>query len=182
MSLRLFSALAVPGDVAERLAGLMRGVGGARWRPRESLHVTLCFYGDVQEPAARDLDAALDSVALAAAPFDITLKGAGAFGGADPHSLWIGVAANPALEALAKDCARAARHAGVRVEPRKYTPHVTLAYLRGTPLSDIAAFEQRHALFTSRTWRVDRFGLFSSRLRQGQPSAYLEEASYTLGG
>ena len=111
MSVRLFAAIAMPDDVAERLLALQRGVPGAKWRPRENLHLTLRFFDQVSEPVAEELDAELSLVAEEAPPFDLQLKGAGAFGGADPHALWIGAAENAALKQLAALCERAARRA-----------------------------------------------------------------------
>jgi 2'-5' RNA ligase len=182
MSLRLFAALEVPDDVAERLLALMRGVPGAFWRSREHLHLTLRFFDEVQEPVAEDLDAALDEVAQGTAPFDVQLKGAGFFGGADPHALWAGVAPNDALRALAADCERAARRCGLKAEARKFTPHVTLAYLKGTMLDRVIAFEKRVALFESRPWTAPSFVLFSSHVRKNAPSIYRDEAVYPLLG
>ncbi len=65
MSVRLFAAIAIPDDIAERLLALQKGVPGAKWRPRENLHLTLRFFGDVAEPVADEIDAALDEVAQA---------------------------------------------------------------------------------------------------------------------
>ena len=180
MSVRLFAAIALPDHVAERLLPLMKGVPGAKWRPRENLHLTLRFFGEVTEPVADDIDAALGEAAEANARFDLTLKGAGAFGGADPHALWIGAADSEALTKLAADCERAARRAGLRPEPRKFAAHVTLAYLSGAPLDRVRAFEQRLGLFEAPTFRVDSFGLYSSWVRKAAPSLYRLEAEYPL--
>ena len=182
MSLRLFAALEIPDDVAERLIALMRGVPGAKWRAREHLHLTLRFFDEVQEPAAADLDAALEEVGQGTAPFELQLHGAGFFGGADPHALWAGTAPNAALKALAADCERAARRCGLKAEARKFTPHVTLAYLKGAMLERVIAFEKRVALFQSRPWLADNFVLFSSHIRKNAPSLYREEEVYPLLG
>jgi len=182
MTIRLFAALAVPEDVAARLAPLQRGVGGARWAPRENLHLTLRFFGEVREDQADDLDAALGEIAAGRAPLSLTLKGAGAFGGAAAHTLFVAAAASPALTALAAACERAARRAGLKPETRKFTPHVTLAYLRAAPLDRVIAFERNHALFESPTWRADRFGLYSSWQRKSAPSLYQLEADYQFYG
>jgi 2'-5' RNA ligase len=96
MSLRLFAALALPDHVAEGLLALMKGVPGAKWRPRENLHLTLRFFGELAEPVAEDLDSALEEATRGIAPFEVRLKSAGSFGGADPHALWIGAAENEA--------------------------------------------------------------------------------------
>ena len=97
--IRLFAAVAVPFDIAEALQRRQRGLPGARWRPPEALHVTLSFYGEVEEPRADDLAAELTRAR--ADPFDLTLKGVGTFG--DDYrtrALWAGVARNAALDHL----------------------------------------------------------------------------------
>lgn len=181
MSLRLFAALEMPDPVADALTAQMKGVPGAAWRPRENLHLTLRFFGDVTEPAAGDLDAALAEAALRAKPFDLRLKGVGTFGGVDPHALWIGAEGGAPLTQLAAACDRAARQAGLKPEPRKFQPHVTLAYLRNPDRERLIQFEQRCALFETAHWRVQSFALFSSQLRRQATSLYREEAAYPLG-
>lgn len=182
MSIRLFAALDLPEDVADRLLALQKGVPGAKWRPRENLHLTLRFFGELQEPAADDLDSELAAAAEAHAPFELQLKGAGTFGGADPHSLWIGARDNPALSALAAACERAARRVKLKPEPHKFTPHVTLAYLSGAPLDRVHGFAQRLGLFETRPFLVESFGLYSSHVRKSAPNLYRLEAEYALRG
>lgn len=180
MTLRLFAAIALPDDVAAQAMAQMRGVPGAKWRPRENLHLTLRFFGDVAEPVAEEIDAELLQLADAAAPFEIKLKGAGAFGGADPHTLWLGAAKSAPLKKLAADCERAARRAGLKPEPRKFTPHVTLAYLNNAELQMVHAFEARLGLFETHSFAVERFGLYSSWTRKSAPSLYRLEADYVF--
>lgn len=180
MSLRLFAALDIPDDVASRVGPLLRGVPGAKWRPRENLHVTLRFFGEVSEDAAEDLDAALGEAALKHAAFNIRLKGAGFFGREDPHALWLGLSDCEALRALAADCDRAARRCRMPPADHKFTPHMTVAYLSGAVLDRVIAFEKRLALYESEKWTVDAFFLLSSRVRHNAPSLYAEEASYPL--
>lgn len=180
MSLRLFAALDIPDDIATRLLPLHKGVAGAKWRPRENLHVTLRFFGDVPEPVADDLDGELSAIADRHAPFEIALKGAGTFGGADPHTLWMGVTESEPLKRLAADCERAARRVKLKPEPHAFKPHVTMAYLSNAPLDRVHSFEQRFALFETPPFRVDRFGLYSSFTRKSAPSLYRLEAEYPL--
>jgi 2'-5' RNA ligase len=181
MSLRLFTALDIPDPVADRIGPLMRGVPGAKWRPRENLHVTLRFYGEMNEAVAEDLDAALGEVALKHAPFDVRLKGAGFFGREEPHALWLGLEESAPLRALAADCDRAARRCRLPAADHKFTPHMTVAYLSGATLDRVIAFEKRLALYESEAWTVDAFFLLSSHVRRNAPSLYSEEASYPLG-
>ena len=53
--IRLFAALAIPPEIGVKLRSRQTGIGSARWRPLEALHVTLRFFGEVREDAARDL-------------------------------------------------------------------------------------------------------------------------------
>lgn len=182
MSLRLFAALDLPDVIANRVTPLMKGVPGAKWRPRENLHVTLRFFGEVAEPIADEIDGELMQIADRTKPFDLELKAAGTFGGADPHALWIGVAESAALTKLAADCERAARRVGLKPDGEKYKPHVTVAYLSGAPLDRVEGFRQRLGLFRTEPFRVERFGIYSSVARRDAPSLYRLEAEYPLLG
>lgn len=182
MSIRLFAALNIPDEIADRLLPLQKGIGGAKWRPRENLHLTLRFFGEVAEPVADDIDGELSTIADYAKPFELKLKGAGTFGGADPHSLWIGVAEHPALTKLAADCERVARRVGLKPESNTYKPHVTLAYLSNAPLDRVLGFQQRLALFETPPFWVEGLGLYSSHIRKSAPSLYRLEADYPFRG
>lgn len=176
--IRLFAALAVPAEIAQALAPLQTGIEGARWRPPEALHVTLRFFGGVAEPAADDLDEALSEVT--GDPFEVRLAGAGAFGhGRDIRAIWVGVEENALLRQLAGRCERAARQAGLAPDGRKYTPHLTLAYLRGADEDQVGAWIIGANLFSSAPITIDRFGLYSSWTGQSG-SAYRLERAYRL--
>ena len=99
MNLRLFLAIPIPENVADRLATLEADVPGASWRLPEQYHLTLRFIGDVDGATARDIDTELGRIL--AAPFEISLQGAGSFGGREPSALWAGVSPSPPLLQLA---------------------------------------------------------------------------------
>ena len=182
MSLRLFAALSVPDAIADLLLPLMQELPGAKWRPRENLHVTVRFFDEVTEPVANEIDGELGRAADRVAPFEMRLKGAGSFGGADPHALYVAVGESAALNKLAADCERAARRVGLAAEKRKFTPHVTLAYLSGASLDRVQAFEARLAQFETPAFRVERLGLYSSWTRKSASNLYRLEADYPLQG
>lgn len=177
--LRLFTALPVPWDVVETLKRRQTGLPGARWRPEEALHVTLAFYGEVTEMQADDLAAELARIPPGG--FEIELKGVGAFGDAHrTHTLWAGVEPNERLTVLAGRCKAAAERAGIRMEPRTYKPHLTLAYLKTQTNPDrIGAWITGHNLLHSPAIRIDRFGLYSSTLTE-DTSHYELEREYPL--
>ncbi len=57
--IRLFVGLALPDALCETLAALHAPIPGARWVPRENLHLTLHFIGEVDTHTAADIDIAL---------------------------------------------------------------------------------------------------------------------------
>jgi RNA 2',3'-cyclic 3'-phosphodiesterase len=179
--LRLFAALPLPDPICDAVVKAQRGLDGARWSPRDNLHLTLRFIGDVDERKAEDIDAELGQIKLSG--FEIALAGAGFFGGEEPHAMWLGVDPNDALLALQRACERACRRAGLAPAERAYTPHVTVCYLpRHQALAPVIAYQQSHALFSTPIWVADRFYLYSSRTQGSGPSRYTIEAEYPLLG
>lgn len=175
---RLFVAIELPAEVRARLGGLGAGVPGARWVDPEQIHLTLRFIGEVDGGAFEDVRLALGAVR--AAPFEIMLEGVGHFGDRRRvRALWAGVAPGAALNRLAAQIEAALAGAGCEPEGRKFKAHVTLARLRGAPVSRVADFLAANALFQAGPIAVDRFQLFSSRLSNSGPS-YRVEASYEL--
>ena len=171
--------LPIPWDVAETLKRRQSGLPGAKWRSEEQLHVTLAFYGEVSERQADDLAGELARIPGGA--FEIELKGVGAFGDAHrSHTLWAGLEPNERLTVLAGRCKSAAERAGVRMEPRLYRPHLTLAYLKTQTNPDrIGAWMANHNLLHSPAIPVTRFGLYSSTLTD-DGSFYELERDYPL--
>jgi 2'-5' RNA ligase len=176
--IRLFAALAIPGEIAEGLARRRESMPGARWSPLENLHITLRFVGAVSENEADDLDAELGVIGGSA--FDLTLQGVGVFAdGGEPRALWAGVEGGAPLARLAARCETAARRAGLARDARAFRPHVTLAYLSGADPARVAAWVQSHNLLKSPAFRARAFGLYSSwRTDAGQ--VYRLERGYSL--
>jgi 2'-5' RNA ligase len=177
---RLFVSLPIPDPVAAALTPLQRGVPGAKWSPRENLHVTLRFVGEIDDAVARDLDEALGRIEMA--PFALATGRAGFFGGAQPHALFMHVEGGEPLATLRRRCERACREVGLPPDTRAYLPHVTLAYLgRATDPALAIGFEKAHALHRAPPWTADRFLLQSSR-PTARANLYRDEAEYPLTG
>jgi 2'-5' RNA ligase len=170
---RLFTGLEIPADIAADLDLMQGGVMGARWVERESFHLTLRFIGDIGDQLAAELVLLLDGVSSPG--FSLQLKGVGAFGGAKPHSIHVGVADNPVLKRLQAAHERACQAAGLPPEQRKFTPHVTLARLKQASAGEVQRFIAAHNLYASRRFEVSRFVLFSSRPSRGGGPYAVEE-------
>lgn len=177
--LRLFAALPVPDDIADRLEPLQTGLDGARWRDREHFHVTLGFFGDVHDAAAEELDAAIGEIA--ARQFDVEIEGVGWFGRREPGLAYATVKRSPALETLARECRKAASRLGLSPDAKPFRPHVTLAYLNNTPLEAVMAWSERWQVLRAGPWTADQFHLYESISRDGKKSVYDAVADYPLG-
>jgi 2'-5' RNA ligase len=176
--IRLFTALELPAAARERLAALAGGVPGARWIPAESMHLTLRFIGNVDETTAGDLAEVL--AAVQARAFDLVIEGVGTFSrGRKPSMLWAGVAGNDALMHLQDRIESALVRAGLPPEPRKFSPHVTLARLRDSPRARAEEFIAAHSLLRLPPAHADHFTLFSSFHGREHPT-YRAEARYDL--
>ena len=176
---RLFTALEIPRDAALSLSLLRGGLPGARWIDVENYHITLRFIGDVEGHVADEIANALDRVRRPS--FSLTLSGVGAFGGKKPHAVWAGTTPSPALNALQAEIERICQRLGLPSDPRKFTPHVTLARLRNSSPPEVAHYLSARGNFAAMPFRVGRFVLMSSRDSVGG-GPYIVEEAWTLGG
>jgi 2'-5' RNA ligase len=175
---RLFTGVELPPDVALDLSIMRGGIEGARWIDPESYHVTLRFVGDIPERMAHDLSDELSRV-VAMPPFTISLAGMGVFGSKKPHSLYVKVEESPDLRRLQAMHERVCQSLGLPPEPRKFTPHVTLARLKQADRLQTMHYSHSHNLYRSRPFEVNDFVLFSSRASRGG-GPYGREEIYPL--
>ena len=174
---RLFTALEIPTQIATQLSLLQSGLPGARWIDRENLHITLRFIGDVEAPLARELCYEFEKVK--AAPFSLKLDGLDVFGNSKPHSLYAGIERSELLKDLRREQERICQRIGLAADPRKFTPHVTIARIRGAKPAAIARYLSGFGGFQSQNFQVGRFVLLSSRDSIGG-GPYMTEESYEL--
>ncbi|MFE0809405.1 RNA 2',3'-cyclic phosphodiesterase [Streptomyces sp. NPDC058794] len=172
--MRLFAAVLPPEDVTAALAAevavlkRLPGAEGLRWTGRPGWHLTLAFYGEVDDGLVPDLSARLERAARRTAPFRLALRGGGQFG--HGRALWAGADGDLAtLRLLADRAESAGRKAGVGTgEHRRYKPHLTVA--RSREAYDVRPYAAALDGFTSRTWTVTDLALVRSDLpRSGVP-------------
>lgn len=171
---RLFTALEIPRDAALSLSLLRGGLPGARWMDVENYHITLRFIGDVEGHVADEVANALDRVRRP--EFMLNLSGVDAFGSKKPHSIYAGVSPSPDLNALQADIERICQRLRIPADPRKFTPHVTLARLRNARIEDVVIYLSSRGNFATLPFKVGRFVLMSSRDSVGGGPYIVEEA------
>ena len=176
---RLFAALPVPDQIAERLDPLSVDIHGARWRRREHYHITLCFYGSVDSETANAIADALETVRGPA--LDLQVEGVGWFGRREPRALYARVSENEALSALASECRKIARKFDLKLGQDPFLPHITLAYCNQTPLEAARAWSEDFQILKTDRFLVDEFHLYESFTRHKRQSQYVAQADYRLG-
>jgi 2'-5' RNA ligase len=134
---RVFIAVDIPsalqgrlGAVADRLRQLP---GDARWVSAPHLHLTLRFLGEIDLPQVKEVSAAVNRVALRHQAFSVTLAGLGLFPERGvPNVVWVGIGGGQErLSALQRDVERELELEGFPPERHAFSPHLTLARLRG---------------------------------------------------
>ncbi len=174
---RLFVAISLPPAVIDAIAAIQTGLRGARRVRDENFHLTLAFIGEVDRHGLDEIALALGGVS--APRFDLRLTGCGFFGDRKPRALWVGATGNPALAHLQSKIGVALRRAGFMEATRKFTPHVTLAWLSGVTAEAAAGFCAVNGLVSAGPFAVTEFHLFESHL--GSEAAHYEiVASYSL--
>ena len=141
--LRLFVALEIPEDVKDRLSSLTHGLPDARWVSSDSMHITLRFIGEVDEHVAEDIDAALGGVR--SSPVAVSLGALGCWESKGRvRAVWSKVSAEEPLDVLQGRVESSLKRVGFEPEGRKFSPHVTIARLKGVPARIVAPYLQQH--------------------------------------
>jgi RNA 2',3'-cyclic 3'-phosphodiesterase len=174
---RLFAALEIPHHAAMSLSLLRGGLPGARWIDVENYHLTLRFIGDVEHHVADEVANALDKVRRF--EFRFGLCGLGAFGGKKPRALFAVPTASPDIVELQAEIERICQRLRLPPDPRKFTPHITIARLRNTSPQVLAAYLSSRGDFHVPPFQVSRFVLMSSKESVGG-GPYIVEESYPL--
>jgi RNA 2',3'-cyclic 3'-phosphodiesterase len=176
--LRLFVGIGFPPELKLRLSLLCSGVRGARWVDPGNFHLTLRFIGEIGGDVAADIDDAL--ARLRARCFTLQLAGTGIFGGGDkPRSLWVGVERCTELVTLRDKIEQVLIRVGLMPEPRKFSPHVTLARLHNPALDELSGFLAARAQFRADPLPVEGFSLIAS-LQTKAGAVYEDQAEYPL--
>ncbi|QRM53495.1 RNA 2',3'-cyclic phosphodiesterase [Sinorhizobium sp. BG8] len=174
---RLFIALEIPRSAAMSLSLLRGGLPGARWIDVENFHITLRFIGDVDGRTADEVVNKLDRIDRS--EFQIALNGVASFGSRKPHSIYAGVTPAPEMYALQAEIERICQRLGLPADPRKFTPHVTLARLRNARLEDVVSYLSGRANFQTAPFTINRFVVMSSKESVGG-GPYLTEEVFPL--
>ena len=137
----------------------------------DHLHLTLKFLGDTEEGLVPEIMSAMREACGGVAAFSIRVRGTGAFPNPSrPGVLWVGIEGGEPLGRIAKTLDEHLVALGFAREGRPWSPHVTLARVRGRRGMDRALEILRaHADETFAEIRIEEVRLKKSVLRPGGP-------------
>jgi RNA 2',3'-cyclic 3'-phosphodiesterase len=141
-----------------------------KWVERENLHVTLRFFGEVEDSKVPGVAASLKEAAAGAAPFDLEFSCLGAFDSLRrPKMLWLGLSKGK------EELAALARALG---EEKPFKPHLTLGRQRS--MKNMGALAKLLSSYEVAPFscRIERLALVRSTLSgKGPTYAALETAA-----
>lgn len=165
-SLRLFAAILIPPDVVAHLDAAVAPHRDdvLRWTASKSWHLTLAFYGQVEDTRVADLKSRLTRTAKRYPTLSLTLTGSGQF---SRRALWIGCEGDIApMRALARSAAAAGRRVGASTDESRFRAHLTLA--RAAMPTDLRPYVSTFRTYRGPSWTAGAVALVQSHLGAGE--------------
>ena len=152
---------------------------GARWVPRENMHVTLKFLGRTAPSLVPWVRQQVGAVAAGHGPVATRLTGLGSFpSAARARVLWVGIEDPEEAFARLAGALDAALEESFALETRSFSAHLTVA--RSDPPLKLDGGSRR-TLVETVGFRVEEIVLFRSHLRRPAPR-YEPIATFALAG
>ena len=156
------------GETTRRMA---RELPGLRWVAPEGIHLTLAFLGELNDEQLAEALRATERAAREVPPFEYRLTRPGLFGSPkQPRVIWIGIdEPSGNLQLLHRQLSLELVQRGFEVDTRPFSPHLTLARIKGPLKQEEQQRLQR--LLTDRdtypfspTYRVGHLSVIKSEL------------------
>ena len=131
--IRLFVALKIPDEVKDEIFSHLESIvklTDFRWEPKEKIHLTLKFIGDVREELLPKIIGEIDFVKNASS-FDCEISKFGFFfHNNEPKILWSNLDTNESILSLVNELNERLEKFDIAVEKRKFKGHLTLLRIK----------------------------------------------------
>ncbi|PKL87355.1 MAG: RNA 2',3'-cyclic phosphodiesterase [Ignavibacteriae bacterium HGW-Ignavibacteriae-2] len=168
MKNRLFIALDIPEDVIEVIIDLRNKIYGdysrINWEPKEKLHITMKFLGDVDESSTTSIINAIEEIGRNFGPIKCSFNKFGIFyKDRMPRILWLGTTYNEQLVKMYETINDEMFKLGFEKEERKFKSHLTI--LRVKEYNNNRNIEKfKDAVFDEINFVSDKLSLIKSEL------------------
>ncbi|MBI4620016.1 MAG: RNA 2',3'-cyclic phosphodiesterase [Desulfobacterales bacterium] len=186
--IRSFLAIELPKELRGKLSEIQDNLktygSQVKWVKPESIHLTLKFFGNIEEKNVDDISKAVKKVTAEIDAFDLGIKGIGVFPNMlSPRVIWVGVeSSGRTLDILHKETESSLKKIGFEPEERGFRAHLTLGRVKS--LKDKRQLtEQIEKLKGCElgSFRVENLFLFKSDLRP-TGAVYTKLETFNLGG
>lgn len=169
---RIFAAIEISAAARERVSDYIENLRGefssqrVGWEKPEKLHLTLKFFGDIEEKQLRNLMEAVEKTARQISVFNLQITGTGVFPSSrEPKILWLGVRDEQGSLAKTNDILESeCENRGLAREKRIFKPHLTIARLREPHKSINLVRFHTNKNFTLPSFKVSGLIVLQSRI------------------
>jgi len=170
--IRSFLAIELPETIQTSLGEIEKDLESAsadvRWVSPEKIHLTLKFFGRIEEAKIESIMDAIRELVEETRTFEIRTRGTGAFPGLrNPRVVWVGLDdPDGRLRDFQKQLDACLEKVGFEAESRDFRPHLTLGRVRSNRGKEgLVRKIEKHREEEVGVFRVEKVTLFKSDLR-----------------
>jgi 2'-5' RNA ligase len=174
--IRSFLAIELPKPILrkiEEVQGDLRSThADVRWVNPEKIHLTLKFFGNIEDSRIDPIFKSIEEPIRNTLPFSLKVRGVGAFPHLkNPRVIWIGlVDGREVLISFQKQIENQLEKIGIQPEDRPFHPHLTLGRMKSSRGKvELAGRMEKHKEEEFGDFQVERVVLFKSDLRPTGP-------------
>jgi len=186
--IRSFLAIELPKTIVKKVEEVQGDLRSAhadvRWVNPEKIHLTLKFFGNIEESRIDLIAKSIEEPVRSTLPFSVIAKGVGVFPSLkNPRVIWMGlVDGKDILTSLQKQIEKQLEKIGFQAEDRPFHPHLTLGRMKlGRGKEDLMGRMEKHKEEEFGDLPVERLILFRSDLKPTGP-IYTPLRELRLGG
>jgi 2'-5' RNA ligase len=186
--IRSFLAIELPkpilGKIEEVQGDLRSTRADVRWVNPEKIHLTLKFFGNIEESRIEPIFKSIEEPIRNTLPFSLEVRGVGAFPHLrNPRVIWMGlVDGREVLVSFQKQIETQLEKIGFQLEDRPFHPHLTLGRMKSSRgKEELVGRIERHKEEEFGDFQVERVILFKSDLKPLGP-IYTLLKEIKLGG
>jgi 2'-5' RNA ligase len=185
---RSFLAIELPKPILRKIEEVQGDLrlthADVRWVSPEKIHLTLKFFGNIEESRIDSIFKSIEESVQNTLPFSLKVRGVGAFPQMkNPRVIWMGlVNGSEALISLQKQIEDQLEKIGFQPEDRPFHPHLTLGRMKSSRgKNELVRRMEKHKEEEFGDLPVERVVLFKSDLRPSGP-IYTPLGDMKLGG
>lgn len=174
--IRSFLAIEIPRTILKKIEevqdDLKSSRADVRWVNPEKIHLTLKFFGNIDESRIDPIVKSIERPTQTISPFSLKVRGVGAFPYLkNPRVIWMGlVDGKEVLVSFQKQLEKELEKIGFEPEERAFHPHLTLGRMKSSKgREELAGRMERHKEEEFGNFQVERVVLFKSDLKPTGP-------------